>query len=297
MTVNSDHSDAGMDDPGPVPAGGADAVRLLVGDARATLRTLPGRSVDCVVTSPPYWGLRDYRVPGQYGAESTVDEYVGMLAGVFDELARVLTGVGTVWLNLGDTYGGSWGNYIAPGSVSMTAAVRAGMSQGTGRPPQASTRRKDLLGVPWRVALALVGRGWSLREAIVWAKPNARPESVTDRLAQRYETVFLLTRGADHGGDPGDHPVGAADRVDGAVWTIPSERARLGHIAAGPVALAQRCIRLGCPPGGLVLDPFSGSGTTGIAARQLGRRYVGIDLDPACHDIARRRLTDVEVWR
>jgi DNA modification methylase len=292
MTVDSKHSEAGIDDPGPVLAGGADAVRLLVGDARLTLRTLPDRSVDCVVTSPPYWGLRDYRVPGQYGAESTVDEYVRTLAGVFDELARVLTSAGTVWLNLGDTYGGSWGNYIAPGSVSMTATVRAGMSQGTGRPPQSRTRSKDLLGVPWRVALALVERGWLLREAIVWAKPNARPESVADRLAQRYETVFLLTRGASHRLNPDDHSVGGPDRADDTVWTIAPERSRLGHIAAGSVALAQRCVRLGCPPGGLVLDPFSGSGTTGVAARNLGRRYVGIDLDPACQDIARRRLAD-----
>lgn len=292
MTADSKRCEAGMEDAGPLPAGGADAVRLLVGDARLTLRTLPDRSVDCVVTSPPYWGLRDYRVPGQYGCESTVDEYVEVLAGVFDELARVLTPTGTVWLNLGDTYGGSWGNYIAPGSVSMTATVRAGMSQGTGRPPQSRTRSKDLLGVPWRVALALVEREWSLREAIVWAKPNARPESVTDRLAQRYETVFLLTRGPSHRCNPDNQSAGEPDRVDDTVWTIAPERARLGHVAAGPVALAQRCVRLGCPPGGLVLDPFSGSGTTGLAARQLGRRYVGIDLDPACHDIARRRLTD-----
>jgi site-specific DNA-methyltransferase (adenine-specific) len=292
MIVDSKHDRAEGDGPGPALA---DVVRLLVGDARSMLRTLPDRSVDCVVTSPPYWGLRDYRVPGQYGGESTVDEYVEVLVGVFDELARVLTVSGTVWLNLGDTYGGSWGNYIAPGSVSMTATVRAGMSLGTGRPPQSTLRRKDLLGVPWRVALALAERGWVLREAIVWAKPNARPESVTDRLSQRYETVFLLTRGEDHRSDPDDRWVGEPDRDDGAVWTISPERARLGHIAAGPVALAQRCIRLGCPPGGLVLDSFSGSGTTGVAARQLGRRFIGIDLDPACHDIARRRLTD-EVW-
>jgi DNA modification methylase len=224
---------------------------------------------------------------------------VAVLVGVFDEVARVLTDSGTVWVNLGDTYGGSWGNYIAPGSTSRTARVRAGLSQGTGRPPQSRTRPKDLLGVPWQVAFALVERGWSLREAVVWAKPNARPESVRDRLTQRHEMLFLLTRGTDDRHDPGEGPVHTLgmDGVDGAVWSIPAPRGRLGHLAPGPLALAQRCIRFGCPPGGLVLDPFSGSGTTGVAARQSGRGYVGIDLDPACHTIARRRLTSHEVHR
>ncbi|HVK26239.1 MAG TPA: site-specific DNA-methyltransferase [Actinokineospora sp.] len=293
MSADSDRNEAGMGSPGLEQLSGSEAVQLIVGDARSTLRTLPDSSVDCVVTSPPYWGLRDYRLPGQYGGESTVDGYVQVLAGLFDELGRVLTDTGTVWLNLGDTYGGSWGNYIAPGSTSITATVRASMSQGTGRPPQSSSRRKDLLGVPWRVALALAARGWSLQETIVWAKPNARPESVTDRLAQRYETVFLLTRSADSRNPDNDSACGP-DRDASAVWTIAPDRGRQGHIAAGPVALARRCIGLGCPPGGLVLDPFSGSGTTGVAARLLGRRYIGIDLDPACHDIAHRRLADIE---
>jgi site-specific DNA-methyltransferase (adenine-specific) len=263
-------------------------VTLYRGDARGVLSGLPAGLADCVVTSPPYWGLRDYRVAGQYGAESTVDAYVGSLVGVFDEVARVLTPTGTVWLNLADTFGGSWGNYIAPGSTASTAVRRVGWRQGSHRPPQTRSRPKDLQGVPWRVAFALAERGWLVREAIVWVKPNARPESVRDRLSQRYEMVFLLARSAEHWWAPTRRD----DEIGGTgIWVIPAPRSRWGHVAAGPVALAERCLRYGCPPGGVVLDPFAGSGTTGIAARAAGHAFVGIDLDPASHAIARRRLT------
>ncbi|WP_285500627.1 site-specific DNA-methyltransferase [Actinokineospora sp. NBRC 105648] len=238
------------------------------------------------MTSPPYWGQRDYNVAGQYGKESTVDEYVDALADVFDEVARVLTDTGTVWLNLGDTYGGSWGNYIATGSTSVTATRRSGLSQGRGRPPQSRTRPKDLQGVPWRVAFALVKRGWLLREAIVWCKPNARPESTRDRLSQTYETLFVLALGASRDG---------SGSAEGGVWSMRAPRARWGHIATGSVELAERAIGLGCRSGGVVLDPFSGSGTTGVAAVRSGRRFVGIDLDPACHEIAWCRLAGPEV--
>lgn len=275
----------------------APGVSLYVGDARGVLRGLPAGSVDCVVTSPPYWGLRDYRVAGQYGGEPTLDAYVRSVLGVFDEIARVLHPAGTVWVNLGDTYGGSWGNYIAPGSTTRTAGVRVAWAQGSCRPPQTRARAKDLQGVPWRAVFALTEHGWWLREAIVWSKPNARPESVRDRLAQRYEMVFALARSARHWWMPdgpsahdGDSDV-CGDDVVGGVWTIPTSRSRSGHIAPGPVALAARCIRTGCPPGGRVLDPFSGSGTTGVAARGLGRSFVGIDLDPASHVLARQRLS------
>jgi site-specific DNA-methyltransferase (adenine-specific) len=275
-------------------------VVLYQGDAREVLCGLPSASVDCVVTSPPYWGLRDYRVAGQYGGEPTVEAYVESLVGVFDEVARVIKPTGTAWLNLADTFGGSWGNYVASGSTAATAMRRVGWRQGSHRPPQTRSRPKDLQGVPWRVAFALAKRGWCLREAIVWVKPNARPESVRDRLSQRYEMLFLLTRSAEHWWEPDRDVVPKAgdddnyDRDlpgDPAVWVIPSPRSRWGHVAAGPVALAARCIRYGCPPRGIVLDPFSGSGTTGIAALTHGRAFIGVDLDEASHAIAQRRLS------
>jgi len=179
-------------------------VTLYQGDAREVLRDLPAGSMDCVVTSPPYWGLRDYRAARQYGIEPAVDGYVESLVRVFDEVARVLTSRGTVWVNLADTFGGSWGNYVAPGSTAATAVRRVRWRQGSHRPPQTRSRAKDLQGVPWRVAFALVEHGWYLREAIVWGKPNARPESVRDRLSQRYEMLFLLTRTVNHWWTPGD---------------------------------------------------------------------------------------------
>ncbi|RJQ75942.1 DNA-methyltransferase [Amycolatopsis panacis] len=265
------------------------SVRVCVGDAAEVVAGMPGGSVDCVVTSPPYWGLRDYRVAGQLGSESTVDLYVARLVEVFGRVSRVLRPGGTAWLNLGDCFGGSWGNYVARGSVARTAAARAASRYGVHRPPQSAFRRKDLVGVPWRVALALQERGWLVRNAVVWEKPNARPESVRDRLAQRHETVFLLTRSPEHWFAP-ESDLGEAWPD---VWRVPTGRSGTGHPAAGTVEIARRCVRLGCPRGGVVLDPFCGSGTTGIAALERGCSFVGVDLDPACAGLARRRLAEV----
>ncbi len=262
--------------------------RLSVGDAAEVVAAMSPASVDCVVTSPPYWGLRDYRVEGQYGAESTVDRYVSRLAELFDEVRRVLSPEGTVWLNLGDCFGGSWGNYVAEGSAARTASARAATGYGVHRPPQSAHRSKDLIGVPWRVAHSLQQRGWILRNAVVWEKPNARPESVRDRLAQRYELVFLLTRSETHWlSSDGLSAGGATD-----LWTVPAGRSRTGHPAAGTLEIARRCVRLGCPRGGVVLDPFCGSGTTGLAALEHGCSFIGIDLDPACRELAHRRLAE-----
>lgn len=264
------------------------SVRLCVGDAAEVVAGMPTGSVDCVVTSPPYWGLRDYRIAGQFGAESTVDLYVAHLVEVFGRVSRVLRPSGTVWLNLGDCFGGSWGNYVARGSVARTVSVRAASRYGVHRPPQSAFRRKDLVGVPWRVALSLQERGWLVRNAVVWEKPNARPESVGDRLAQRYETVFLLTRSSEHWFASDS----VLDQAGPDVWRVPTGRSGTGHPAAGTLEIARRCVRLGCPRGGVVLDPFCGSGTTGVAALEHGCSFVGIDLNPDCHVAARRRLSD-----
>ena len=260
--------------------------RLSVGDAAEVVAAMSPASVDCVVTSPPYWGLRDYGVEGQYGAESTVDRYVSRLAELFDEVRRVLSPEGTVWLNLGDCFGGSWGNYVAAGSAARTASARAATGYGVHRPPQSAHRSKDLIGVPWRVAHSLQQRGWFLRNAVVWEKPNARPESVRDRLAQRYELVFLLVRSETHWLSSGGLSTDAATDL----WTVPAGRSRTGHPAAGTLEVTRRCVRLGCPRGGVVLDPFCGSGTTGLAALEHGCSFIGIDLDPACRELAYRRL-------
>ncbi|MEV6904620.1 site-specific DNA-methyltransferase [Amycolatopsis sp. NPDC051372] len=259
---------------------------VLVGDAAEVMTGMATASVDCVVTSPPYWGLRDYRVGGQLGAESTVERYVARLAESFDEAGRVLAPGGTAWLNLGDCFGGSWGNYVAAGSTARTARARSAMGYGVHRPPTSACRRKDLIGVPWRVVFSLLERGWFLRNAVVWEKPNARPESVQDRLAQRYEMVFCLARQGNLDG-------GAAESgVD--LWRVPAGRSRTGHPAAGTLEIARRCVRLSCQPGSVVLDPFCGSGTTGVAALEHECAFIGIDLDPASQAMAQRRLAEVE---
>lgn len=300
---------------------------LLLGDALDLLRTVPGESVDCVVTSPPYYGLRDYGVPGQYGLEDTPAEYVENLRQLFAECRRVLADDGTCWVNLGDSYSGSWGNQ---GHKNDRDDIHVGV-RGRGALPKGSrtgSRRagepgpKNLFGIPWRVAFALQDDGWTLRNAIVWHKPNAMPESVTDRLASYYEHVFLLTKsrrywfdldavreiqktaGERHEGrgcGSGDgwptawngakaRALNPKGRNPGDMWSIPTRPFPGAHFATFPPELPIRCIKAGCRPGGTVLDPFSGSGTTGDAARLLGRRYLGIDLNPAYHDLAVKRF-------
>lgn len=359
-----------------------DSTTLYHGDAATVLATLPDGSADCIVTSPPYLGLRDYGVAGQIGAESSPAEYVAALVAVFHEARRVLADDGTLWLNLGDSYDSA----------------------------------KNLLGIPWRVAFALQDDGWILRNDIIWHKSNAMPESVTDRLSNRHEHLFMLSKSqrywfdldpirephestpdraggtalrgqkairpsgpnsgaySEGGRNPGDvwpiasqpfkgvlrtshrHPArhgqdepvcdkgrigsagcplhGSPDRLDSMTSrdergaaplprtsdtdvhhgqepapgcvpietshepsTLPSSsdsgcpccsNVATSHFATFPPALAERCVRAGCKPGGTVLDPFSGSGTTGLAAARHGRRYVGIDLNREYLDLSLR---------
>lgn len=290
---------------------------FLSGDCRIILPTMPAESIDCIVTSPPYYGLRDYgtarweggnpacdhvvgqiktglgltrlgtrhrggghkagRIPTlqaretcphcgarrqdrQIGREATRDRYIEELVTVFRELWRVLKPTGTVWLNLGDSY----------------------VSQ---QNPCGSLKPKNLMGLPWRVALALQAEGWLLRSDIVWHKPNPMPENIQDRPAKAHEYLFLLTRsdryfwGRNTGG-PGHR----------SVWTIASRPFPEAHFATFPPELVATCIEVGCPPGGTVLDPFSGAGTTAMVADRLRRDAIGIELDPESNALAERRM-------
>lgn len=301
-----------------------DQVTLLLGDALEVLLALPDESVDCVVSSPPYFGLRDYGASGQYGLEPTVAEYTETMRRVFAEARRVLASDGTLWLNLGDSYGaggqgGNRGGKLDGGAHldRVPAPTRV-----------AGFAPKNLLGVPWRVAFALQDDGWILRNDIIWHKPNAMPESVTDRLSTRYEHVFLFSKKPRYwfdldairephtaasiasserrvksqsvyrnGGVGGQKPHNLANAVNasganpGDVWSINTRPYPAAHFATFPIDLPIRCIKAGCKPGGTVLDPFSGSGTTGAAARILGRKYVGVDLSADYHDLAVKRFT------
>lgn len=308
-----------------------DTITLHHGDALGISKTLPSGSVDCIVTSPPYYGLRDYGSEGQYGLEESPAAYVETMRALFSELRRVLADDGTFWLNLGDSYSSGKGG--KQGSAGQRADRRF-TAEGMGA--NADLPTKNLLGIPWRVAFALQDDGWILRNAIVWNKPNAMPESVTDRLSCRYEPIFLFAKsqryhfdldpireeliypdaadgsrvfggknkaselqtgssarrtGNTYGGkysaedkarpaDGSRHTGGhAKGKNPGDVWNINTQPFPGAHFAVFPQELARRAIVAGCKPGGTVLDPFSGSGTTGLVAQNNGRKYVGIDIN------------------
>lgn len=372
-------------------------VTLHLGDAIKVASTLADGSADCIVTSPPYFGLRDYGVEGQYGLEGSPAEYVDTMRRLFSELYRVLADDGTLWLNLGDSYsrnpakGGSGtpnGRNEAKHGYPVESARRlraqawregAARADGTVRGDGQSRRNrngvlngdvpeKNLLGIPWRVAFALQDDGWILRNAIIWHKPNAMPESATDRLSGRYEQIFLFAKqprywfdldpirepyngdrapsrrartghtnkenscttpwtpvdgsiasaegiagntkapaqqetlagllraqgkAADTGKPPSAGPVSPFPNP-GDVWSLPTQPFAAAHFAVFPPALPTRCILAGCKPGGTVLDPFNGSGTTGLAAQRTGRRYIGIDINRDYLDLTlNTRLKDM----
>jgi len=324
---------------------------LYHGDCLDILKSLPDNHVDCVVSSPPYWGLRNYNIEGQLGLENSPEEFLEKMTSVFDEVKRVLKDTGTCWVNMGD-------NYV----------------------------KKQLMGMPWRLAFALQESGWYLRQDNIWHKPNPMPESAKDRCTKAHEYIFLLTktskyyfdqdsilepcsqntharlsqdvmnqRGSDraHGGaktngkmkavarksennvpngwansknyhdaNPNDKPrhknldarekphiihkarIKDNDSFDSAlsippvkrnkrsVWTIPTKGFKEAHFATYPEKLVEPCILSGCPQGGVVLDPFMGSGTTGAVASKLGRKSIGIELNPEYLEIAKRRITE-----
>lgn len=283
------------------------AETILLGDAVGQLCTLDADSVHCCVTSPPYYGLRDYGVPGQIGQETTPEEYIGKLIQVFREVRRVLRPDGTLWLNIGDSY-----------------------------------RNKNLIGIPWMLAFALRADGWYLRQDIIWYKPNAMPESVKDRCTKSHEHVFLLAKSARYYFDAvairepvmgdstkrylrmcgGQADTAALPRFGGSkygdstseetryksgkeykptpyrnkrdVWIIGASGYQGTHFAVFPEKLVEPCVLAGCPEGGTVLDPFTGSGTTGVVAKRLRRNFTGIELNPEYREMALARIGAAE---
>lgn len=307
------------------------SVNIMIGDCREVLKGLASESVNCIVTSPPYFGLRDYGMVDQIGLEQTPEEFVAALVGVLGEARRVLRSDGTLWLNLGDSYfSGGRTEYTAVGGL----------------------KSKDLMGMPWRVALGLQADGWYLRQDIIWHKPNPMPESVTDRCTKAHEYVFLLAKSTKYHYDAEAISEGLAEssidrlsqnvdeqagskrvpgktngamkavgklsahmegtpRNDGdrwrladggvaprgsrnkrSVWTITTQPYSEAHFATMAPELAETCIKAGCPIGGTVLDPFGGAGTTGLMADRLNRNAILIELNPAYAELARNRISD-----
>jgi DNA modification methylase len=330
-------------------------VSLYGGDVLHVLQQLPAGLVRCAVTSPPYWGLRDYGVEGQLGLEKTPDEYVSRMVEVFREVRRVLRDDGTLWLNLGDSYctvpyGTKGANTYDP-KFGNEARHRNG--EQVNRRPISGLKHKDLVGIPWRVAFALQADGWYLRQDIIWHKPNPIPESVRDRCTKAHEYIFLLSKSeryyydAEAISEPcspntharmsqdvmhqeGSHRAAGGGKTNGpmravvkgstrklaiagsgvktndsfeaacslpvtsrnrrSVWTVTTKGYSGAHFATFPPKLIEPCILAGCPEGGTVLDPFMGSGTTGEVSLRLGRRCVGIELNPDYLELCKQRI-------
>lgn len=279
--------------------------RVILGDCRETLKQIPDETFQCCVSSPPYWGLRDYGHADQIGLEPTPEEYVSTMVAVFREVRRVLREDATLWLNLGDSYVGSPNSGATGKQDTAYRAIGLPSKRGTGLKP------KDLVGIPWLTAFALRADGWYLRSDIVWSKPNPMPESVTDRPTKAHEYVFLLSKSARYfydadaiketatysasgnaerfvadgsRGRPADHlgssiPWKGESRNVRTVWEIASQPYDGAHFATMPPKLVERCIMAGSRIGDAVLDPFMGSGTVGQVAEALGRRWLGIELN------------------
>ena len=262
---------------------------LLCGDAQNALSLLPDNSVQTVLTSPPYWSLRDYEVEDQTGRDDSLGAYIESIVGTFDELSRVLRHDGTVWLNVGDSYTSGNRRYRAPDKKNRARAMKV-------RPPTPEgLKPKDLIGVPWRLAFALQDAGWWIRSEVIWHKPNAHPESVRDRPTKAHETIFLLSKEQDYHYNI-EAVRGPGGRRLRSVWDLPTEPVKRsngwsdGHPAMMPLTLASRCIAITGRRGGVVLDPYAGSGTTLLAAADHGYRWVGAEIKPSFVDLIEHRM-------
>jgi site-specific DNA-methyltransferase (cytosine-N4-specific) len=267
------------------PSGGV----IYHGDALEVLKRLPDQFCQVAVTSPPYWGLRDYGTPEQLGAEEQLEDYIDNLVVIFRELRRVLADDGTFWLNIGDCYTSGDRSWRAPDKKNSARA----MSYRSPTPP--GLKPKDLIGVPWRVALALQTDGWYLRSDIIWHKPNALPESVKDRPTRAHEYIFLFSKSERYYYDYEailEKTVDRKRRNRRSVWSINTEPFKEAHFATYPVTLIKPCILAGSRPGDIVIDPFFGSGTTGLAAATQSRRFVGMEIKWDYIEIASKRLRE-----
>jgi site-specific DNA-methyltransferase (cytosine-N4-specific) len=260
-----------------------DGSLIIEGDALTALRRLPDRAVQCLVTSPPYWGLRDYNITDQIGHEPTLPQFINRLCAVFAEARRVLRDDGIFWLNIGDGYTSGNRGWRAPDKKNRARAMDVRPDTPAGLKP------KDLLGIPWRLAFALQDDGWYLRADIVWNKPNAQPESVKDRPTRAHEYLFMFTKCERYHYDRSAvaEPNGRNCR---SVWNVHTRRWPGAHFATFPEKLIEPCIAASTRPHDFVLDPFFGSGTVGAVAHVHGRRYLGIELHPAYVAMAASRL-------
>jgi DNA modification methylase len=301
--------------------------KIYEGDSLCVLRELPAEIADCIVTSPPYYGLRNYGVAGQIGLENSPEKYIQRLTMVFMECRRVLKKDGTMWIVIGDSYTGSG---RGRGDINQKGIRSKASFAGEFLKPYHLNgyKNKDLMGIPWTLALALRTHGWYLRQDIIWAKPNPMPESVRDRCTKSHEYIFLLSKSpkyyfnreailepakydgrkatthsgsTKYQGNTTGVPIQTLSkcgcerwqmRNKRSVWVTPTQPFKGAHFATFPTGLIKTCMQAGCPHGGVVLDPFVGAGTTAVVARELGKNYIGIELNPEYVKIAENRLRE-----
>jgi site-specific DNA-methyltransferase (cytosine-N4-specific) len=263
--------------------------RILTGDNRELLPSIPSESIQCCVTSPPYWGLRDYDHPAQIGAEPSPVQYVQNLVEVFREVRRVLRADGTLWLNVGDGYARNGGTGNCGPNAVVGNTKRLIQKRNCKVPDCWGLKDRDLIGLPWRVAFALQADGWILRSRITWLKRTAMPESVKNRPTNATEEIFLFSKSPTYYYDPN-----AVREETGAnlrnCWILGPDANGNGHPATFPRELVRRCILLGSRAEDIVLDPFAGSGTTGIVAKQLHRESILIEINSDYSKICEKRI-------
>lgn len=260
---------------------------IVEGDAILALQKLPSESVQCIITSPPYWGLRDYGIEGQIGLEEKLQQYINKLVAVFSEAKRVLKSDGIFWLNIGDGYTSGNRGYRAPDKKNKARAMSVRPDTPEGLKP------KDLLGIPWRLALALQADGWYLRSDIIWNKPNAMPESVKDRPTRSHEYIFMFTKKEKYYYDY--QAIKENGRNRRTVWNVNTMPFPEAHFATFPPALIEPCVLASTVEDNFVLDPFFGSGTVGVVCKKWKRNFVGIELNKEYIEIARKRLNVAEL--
>lgn len=254
------------------------------------------KNINCLVTSPPYWGIRQQK---GLGLEPRLEDYVDNLVKIFEDIKPKLTEDATVWVNINDSFFNKQNNNRNGATKSLGGdKVRGGGEYSTQKRESDVLKEKDLSGVPWRFAFGMQENGWYLRDAIIWHKPSPMPGGAKDRFVWAYETVFLFTKSKkyyfNHKDVEEDAVSKKGKRWRRNIWTIPSARRIGSHYAVMPVKLAELCILAGCPKGGVVLDPFCGTGTTGVAACLNDRKFIGIECDKYYVDIAYNRLKSME---
>lgn len=306
--------------------------KIYCGNCVEVLKTFSDKSINCCITSPPYYGLRDYGVSGQIGNEDTPEQYIEKLVNVFEEVRRILKDDGVLWLNLGDSWLGTGGDRKNSSNNKVFNDIqkhnpKEGRYKRNQNMKATGIKCKDLIGIPWMAAFALRESGWYLRQDIIWAKGNPMPESVKDRCTKSHEYIFLLTksrkyyfdnesikepavtqpkaRDKNKEGYQADYPKGdrfsSGERVYGAdgmrnkrdVWNVNIKPCKEAHFATFPDTLIEPCVLAGCPEGGIILDPFMGAGTTGMVAKRNNRNYVGIELNSNYIQIAESRINNI----